>query len=79
MGKQEIENRLKTIVSDYASISADDITDDMQLTADMGIDSFGLIQMVGNIEQEFSIRIPDEVLMSFNSLDDVVNYIEKAI
>ena len=74
MSEEKIISDLKSIMSDYVEID-DSFNLDMSLQGDIGLDSFGLISMVCQIENNFNIRIPDYELTNFLQLSDLVNYI----
>lgn len=75
----EIKNELINIVSDYVDIPADQIntSDNMKMTA--GIDSFVLFSMVSDIENHFGIKIPNQKLATFTTLDDIIEFIKNQL
>ncbi|MBE7082647.1 MAG: acyl carrier protein [Clostridiales bacterium] len=75
MAKEKIIGDLKDIISDYIELD-DNFDAHMSLGGDMGLDSFGLISMVSNIEDHFNIRIPDYELANFVTVEDLVGYIQ---
>jgi len=66
---------LKKIISEYADIEANDIDENMSLQGNIGIDSFGLVCMLMDIEEKFNVKIPDYELKNFHTLSDIDNYI----
>ena len=52
------------------------ITRDSVLLADLGMNSFDLINMVCVLEDEFGVEIPDRVIGDFKTVGDVINYVE---
>lgn len=51
------------------------ITRNSVLLADLGMNSFDLINMVCVLEDEFDVEIPDRVIGNFKTVGDVVDYI----
>ena len=51
-------------------------TEDSRLTADLGFSSVSMLYMVIAIEEEFDIRFDDVGAADFDTLGDVVDYIE---
>jgi len=43
----------------------------------MDIDSIDAVDIIMAIEDEFEISIPDEEAESFNSIQDIINYLKK--
>lgn len=57
----------------------EEITMDKHLVRDLDIDSFGLMDMIMAFETEFSIEIPDRDLRLFDTVGDVVQYLEEKL
>lgn len=47
--------------------------------SDLGIDSLGLLEIIGEMERAFSIRIPDDQLVGINTVGQLVDLVEKRI
>lgn len=45
--------------------------------SELGIDSFVLLEMVLEIEQRFNLEVPDKVVNSFNTLNDIKVWLDK--
>mgnify|MGYP003571512244 CR=1 FL=1 len=69
---------LKSIISKQLGVDPEDIDENTRITDDLGADSLDVVEMVMNIEQECGVAIPDEVVMTFETVGDVLNYIENA-
>ncbi|MBO5928305.1 MAG: acyl carrier protein [Clostridia bacterium] len=76
---ETIEAKLKGIICDYVDVDPSLVDSNMNLAADVGIDSFALVSMINAIEDEFRVSIPDGALGSFNTLSDMINYISVAV
>jgi acyl carrier protein len=46
-------------------------SDSSRLVADLGIDSLGVMELVADIEDKFSLTIPDEALREVETIADV--------
>ncbi len=71
--------RLKKLVRNYTHNDELEITEDTVFFMDLGLDSFDLVQIICEIEEEFDIEIPDKVLKNFTTVGDVVSYLEKKV
>ena len=69
---------LKKFLVEKLSINADDITMEAELSADLGINSLELADLVYICEEEFEVEIADEDLHNFKTVGDVVRYLEAA-
>ena len=69
---------LKKFLIEELSVNADDITMEAELSADLGINSLELADLVYLCDERFNIVIDDEELHNFNTVGDVVRYLESA-
>lgn len=53
------------------------ITPQSQIKKDLGADSIDILQLLMRIEDQYGIVIPDEELAAFNTVGDVVAFLEK--
>ena len=52
------------------------VTLDAQIKKDLGADSLDILQLLMRIEDQYGIVIPDKALATFNTVGDVVTYLE---
>ena len=52
------------------------ISRDSVLLADLGMNSFDLINLVCVLEDEFDVEIPDRVIGNFKTIGDVMDYLD---
>ena len=55
------------------------ITPQSQIKKDLGADSIDILQLLMRIEDQYGIVIPDEELATFNTVGDVVAFLEKKL
>ena len=55
----------------------EEITPEKHLVSDLEMDSFGLMEVVMAFEDEFGIEIPDRDLRLFDTVRDVMVYLEE--
>ena len=67
--------RLKAILADHVEVNVP-ITLETLLLGDLGINSFELVQMVCEVEDEFGVEIPDDVIKGMRTVGDVVEFLE---
>ena len=67
---------LKQFLVDELRVNPDDVTMEAELAADLGINSLELADLVYLCEERFNVVIDDEDLHNFNTVGDVVNYLE---
>ena len=69
------ENLKQFIVEEF-KVNPDDVTPEAELVGDLGINSLELADLVYLCEEKFNISIDDEDLHNFNTVGDVVRYLE---
>ena len=53
------------------------VTPEAQIKKDLGADSLEILQLLMRIEDQYGITIPDKALATFNTVGDVVAYLEQ--
>lgn len=64
------------IVRDYVEGDPDQIDTSAKFKLAVGVDSFIFLAMISAIEENFSVRFPAEALGKFETLDDIISYLE---
>ena len=67
---------LKVILDEQLHLNGKEITPDSRIKEDLGADSLDVLQMLMTIEDEKGIVIPDEELSAFETVGDIVKYLE---
>lgn len=74
---EKLKNIFKLVVNPNANL--DDVSLDANITKDLGINSVGLIYLVVGIEETFKIDMSDVTFNTFNTISEVVEYIQKKV
>ncbi len=69
--------RVQAIIAEQLGIDKEKITMDSHLINDLKADSLDIVALVMELEQEYSIEVPDEELMKMQSVRDIVEFVEK--
>ena len=67
--------KIREIICELFDISEEEITLETTLE-DADIDSIDAVELAMNVESEFDIEIPDEVLEKMTSVADLVHFVE---
>ena len=70
---------VKQFLVDELRVKAEDVTMEAELAGDLGINSLELADLVYLCEEKFNVVIDDEDLHNFNTVGDVVRYLEAQI
>ena len=74
MTKEEVVEKLKTIVSDRLDVEKDQVTPEKTFVEDLGADSLDIVELIMGIEEEFEIEIPDEDAEKLTSVGEAMKY-----
>ena len=69
--------KVRAIIAKQLDIDPETITPSNSLIDDLHADSLDIVELVMDMEQEFDVEIPDEVLPNIKTVGDVVSYLAK--
>ena len=72
-------DKIKEIIMEQLAVDEDAVTMDTHLMKDLEADSLDAVEIIMAIEDEFEIEIPDEDAEKFQSVADIVKYVEDRI
>jgi acyl carrier protein len=76
MDREEILDKVRTVVVDQLNVDEDEVVEDASFIDDLGADSLGIVELVMALEEEFGISIPDEDAESIKTVGDAITYIQ---
>ena len=68
--------QVKEILARQLRVSPDKVTIDAQIKRDLGADSVDILQLLMRLEDDYGIVIPDQELAKFETVGDVVNFLD---
>jgi len=68
--------KVRKIIAEQLKIQEDGITMSSTIKGDLGADSVDILQLLLTLEEEHGIVIPDEKLVKFETVGDIVKYLE---
>jgi len=71
-----ILEKIADVIVDTAGCKLEDVTPEAELTA-LGVDSLKAITVLFELEESFDIEIPNEVIPSIVTVDDIINKIKE--
>lgn len=80
MSRTEIINLLTEVYS-LISPNADtsNLTEKSNLRTDLGLASIGMLYLIIAVEQKFNVKFEDVSMGEFETIKDVIDYIEKKV
>ena len=73
--KSDIETKIKAALSGFLKIEPSKMKGNSLLREKLGLDSMDTIELAFELEDNFNIKISDDDLMGFKTMDDVVEYV----
>ena len=77
--REEIEEKVKEIVSDQMGVEKSEINSDTSFVNDLNADSLDTVELVMELEDEFDMSIPDEEAEKLQTIGTAVEFIEKHV
>lgn len=68
--------KLRKLIALQLKIPEDKVTMESKIKDDLGADSVDILQLLMTLEDEHGIEIPDEKLVRFNTVGDIVEYLD---
>lgn len=68
--------QVKEILARQLRVSPDKVTLDAQIKRDLGADSVDILQLLMRLEDDYGITIPDQELAKFETVGDVVRFLD---
>ena len=72
-----IFDEIKDIIIDQLQVDESEVTMDTNLIKDLSADSLDAVEIIMAIEEEYGIEIPDEDAETFQTVGDLVKYVEE--
>ena len=71
-----IEERVRKLVCEQLGVKEDEVTIEASFVEDLGADSIDAVELIMNIEDEFSVEVSDEEAQNIKTVGDLVKYVE---
>lgn len=68
--------KVREIIAEQLGVDESDVTMDTHLMKDLEADSLDAVEIIMAIEDEYGIEIPDEDAEKFQSVSDLVKFVE---
>lgn len=64
------------ILEGFTEVEKEKMNKDSKLVADLGLNSLDVVNIVVEFEDEFDIEIPDEDIREFQTIQNILDYLE---
>ncbi len=77
MSPNEIEEKVRQTIARKLSADPSTITSATRLAEDLGVDSFGGVELMFELEEAFNLKIPDSDIQEIRTVNDIVVYLDE--
>ncbi len=74
-----ISKKIIEIIAGSIGVPVEDVTEDTSLMRDLKADSLAAVEALMAIEEEYGIEIDDEEAEKFDTIADIIEYVENKI
>ena len=71
-----MKDKVITIISSTTGIAKKNITENANLLTDLELESLDVVTLVAELEKEVGKEIPDKDIKEFQTVGDVIKYLE---
>ena len=73
--REEVYERVKDVLVEQLGIDEGDITEEASFQEDLDADSLDLVELIKELEDQFSVKISDEDAQGITTVGQAVDYI----
>ena len=66
----------RNIICNYVDIAPEDITEDSKLRSDIELNSFDMVNVAVDLENQYGVKIDSKKLGGLKTVGDLMSYIE---
>jgi acyl carrier protein len=71
-------DEVKEVIVEQLNVAPEEVKPEAKFVEDLGADSLDVVEMIMALEEKFEIEIPDSEAEKIETVQDVIDYIEKA-
>ncbi|MBO8167479.1 MAG: acyl carrier protein [Kosmotoga sp.] len=74
---KKMEEKVINIIAEQLGLDPAEVKRDSNFTEDLGADSLDLVDLIMKLEDEFDVKIEDEVASQLKTVGDAIEFIKK--
>ena len=68
-------DKMRSIICNYVDIAPESITEDSNLTDDLGLSSYDIMCVLGDLETEFGVTVNEAEIVDIRTVGEAIEYI----
>jgi acyl carrier protein len=76
-GLMKVQDTVVETIADVCSVDVTSVSPESRLDSDLGIDEMAVIELNIALEDEFNIKIQEHDMSLFETVGDIIDYIER--
>lgn len=72
-------NYIRKKLIEYVDIKEDEITGETRFVADLNLNSYDFINIIGKVEEDMGVEIPDIDVRDIQTVGEMAEYLKKKI
>ena len=73
----DIKDKVKQVVVKGLDVDTEEVKPESSLVNDLGADSLDAVELIMALEEAFNIEIPDDEAENMQTIQNIIDYIEK--
>lgn len=77
MSSNSVFDRVRNVVAEQLGVDPEKVTPDAEFVQDLNADSLDLVELIMQLEEEFSVEISDEEAENIVTVGDALEFIQE--
>ncbi|MEM9192943.1 MAG: phosphopantetheine-binding protein [Myxococcota bacterium] len=78
MDRAKLLDMFRNMATEIAEKDFSNVTEE-QVIAELGIDSLGMLELVGAMERDLNVQVPDDELVGIQTVKQLLDLVEKRV
>jgi acyl carrier protein len=75
----EIDEGVRRVLAEQLAVPLEALTHDAHLVDSLGLDSFGMVELMFDLEDATGLKIPDEDVKGIRTVGELVAYVQRKL
>ena len=75
----DVAKKIKLVIAEQTKMKPEEITEKTKFTADLGLDSLDMVELIMELEEALGIKIPDKDAEKLTTVGEAISYVKKCL